>query len=294
MERPALTLAFIAGMLVGSQAQEPRPWAAPVKPILEVLDNAKLSGSLEFSEKCDSTSIPPFPRFRIAATTESSPLQSLREILADDSGMRVWQDRDGMIRMIGSGVPKDLLKVKISHISFESNGVPLQYAAYSPNAALLHAILRAPEVVAFMKAHSIDWPWGEAVPGSNAPWPVSSPHISGSMDNVSLAEALDRVLKTFPGLWVYWSCPVVQRPKARHITPTSFDFSPKDPDQEQTSVGPVGGPSPLNLPPLAFPALPSVLIVQEATAGSDKMKRIIYFRFFSIKRIGSNVYIVGG
>jgi hypothetical protein len=193
--------------------------------------------------------------------------------------------------MIESGVPKDLLKVKISHISFESNGVPLQYAAYSPNAALLHAILRAPEVVAFMKAHGIDWPWGEAAPGSNAPWPVSSPHISGSIDNVTVSEALDRVLKTFPGLWVYWSCPAVQRPKARHMTHASLDFSSAGPNQEQTSVGPVGGvPSPLNLPPLAFPGLPSVLMVQGGTTD----KRIVYFRFFSIKRIGSRVFIVGG
>jgi hypothetical protein len=289
MLRPMLTLAFIVGMLIGSQAQEPRPWAAPVQPILEVLDTAKLSGSLEFSEKCDSTSIPPFPRFRTAATTESSPLQSLREILADDSGMRVRQDRDGMIRMIESGVPKDLLKVKISHISFESNGAPLQYAAYNPNAALLHAILRAPEVIAFMKAHGVDWPWGEGLSGSGAPWPVSSPHISGSMDNVSLSEALDRVLKTFPGLWVYWSCLAVQRPKARHMTPVSLDFSHAGPDQEQTSVAPVGVPNPLNLPPSAFPGLPSMLMVQ-GTAD----KRIVYFRFFSIRRIGSRVFIVGG
>jgi hypothetical protein len=38
-------------------------------------------------------------------------------------------------------------------------------------------------------------------------WPPQSPRISGSLENVTLSQALDRVLKTFPGIWVYEDCP---------------------------------------------------------------------------------------
>jgi hypothetical protein len=110
-----------------------------------------------------------------------------------------------------TGVPTDLLNIKISHISFESYG----QRVYTANSAL-RIILQMPEVSAFMKAHDIRGPFGpfdncsghgEPVPGNAAAWPPKSPHISGSLDNVTLSGALDYVLKTFPGIWIYESCP---------------------------------------------------------------------------------------
>ena len=44
------------------------------------------------------------------------------------------------------------------------------------------------------------------------------PHISGNLDNVTLSEALDYVLRTFPGLWVYENCPSKKRKRAVFIT----------------------------------------------------------------------------
>jgi hypothetical protein len=104
-------------------------------------------------------------------------------------------------------VPIDLLNVRISHISFESDGQPIQWISFTPDLALEH-ILLAPEIVAFMKNQDMEllrFPAG--VPGNLfGRWPLESPHISGSMDNVTLSEALDRALQTFPGLWAYWDC----------------------------------------------------------------------------------------
>jgi hypothetical protein len=40
-------------------------------------------------------------------------------MLTDDPAMQVVQIPDGTIRMIESGVPTDLLNVRIGHISFE-------------------------------------------------------------------------------------------------------------------------------------------------------------------------------
>lgn len=107
-----------------------------------------------------------------------------------------------MIRMIEPGVPVDILSVKISHISFRE-------ARYDPNLALSD-ILQAPEVVAFMEAHSFEGQFrghgGGATGNRLGKWPLEAPHISGSLDNLTLGEALNAVLKTFPGIWVYENC----------------------------------------------------------------------------------------
>jgi hypothetical protein len=221
----AFLVVFIVSMLavsLGQQARATGAKTASLKPILEVLDRAKLSGSLEFSGSCDLRDFPDFPQFRDSATSGGLPLQTVRDMLADDSAMQVMQDPDGTIRMIESGVPTDLLNVRISHILFESNGANGQRAIYSPNVALRY-ILQAPEVVAFMKAHDIGWPYvGEAVPGNAGARPSSWPHISGSLDNVTLSEALDRVLKTFPGIWIYENCP--QSDKRNRIVYFRFSY----------------------------------------------------------------------
>jgi hypothetical protein len=204
MLRRALATGLLITILVGSHAQEARPWAAPLRPILEILDNAKLKGSLALSHGCRQTSIPEFPRTNTNAGTATTPLRRLREVV-EDPAIQIVQAPDGTIRMIEQGVQSDLLNVRISHISFENNGIALQYA-YSANRTLLDAVLAAPEIRAFMKTHGLELPTGEGATGNSGKWPPSSPHISGAMDDLTLSEALDRVLTTFPGLWVYWNC----------------------------------------------------------------------------------------
>jgi len=140
--------------------------------------------------------------------SEGTPLQVARETFSDDPAMHVSQDRDGTIRINESGTSTELLDVKISHVSFEKNGVPLRYAAYSPGHALYFVILQAPEVLGFAQAHDIQIPFGGGIggqPGSQIP--VDWPHVSGSMDNLTLSQALDHLVKTFPGIWVYENCP---------------------------------------------------------------------------------------
>jgi hypothetical protein len=132
--------------------------------------------------------------------------------VVEDPAIQIAQAPDGTIRMIEQGVQGDLLNVRISHIWFENNGIPLQYA-YSANSTLRDAVLAAPEVRAFMKTHGLELPTGnEGVTGNSGKWPLSSPHISEAMDDLTLSEALDRVLTTFPGLWVYWNCPQSDHP----------------------------------------------------------------------------------
>jgi hypothetical protein len=202
---------FIIGISILSCAQVASTASpkivAPLRPLLEVLERAKVSGSLGLSGHCDVGLPPHLPHLR-PSTTGGSPFQVARELFADDRGMQVTQDPNGTIRMIERGAPTELLDVKISHISFERNGVPLQYAAFSPSSALHYVILQAPEVLAFAKTHDILIPFAGAG-GSlgNEPTPADAPHMAGPMDNVTVSQALDRILQVFPGMWVYENCP---------------------------------------------------------------------------------------
>jgi hypothetical protein len=202
------TAAFFLAAVVGSQAQGTLtvPPNVALLPILTVLDEAKVSGSLRLTGRCDLQFLPDLPLLRAPGDIRSAPLTAVREVFADDQAMRVTEDPGGMIRMNEIGVPVDLLDVRIGHISFEDYA---HSAIFNPNDAL-YAILRAPEVAHFTKAHNIvDTPamMGSAVRGNAGRWPAEWPHISGSLDNVTLAEALDHVLKTFPGIWLYEDCP---------------------------------------------------------------------------------------
>lgn len=181
-----------------------------LKPLLEVLDKAKVSGSLEFTGSCDSYSFHVFPEFPLirvpAASKESSVLQTVREMFQDNPAMQVTQDSDGTIRMVESDVATDILGVKITHISFgeKSDGSDFAYSAWTA----LHSILNTPEFKLFMETHDIELPFGGGGPVSfNLSPPKNTPHISGPLDNATFSEAMDYILKTFPGLWIYENCP---------------------------------------------------------------------------------------
>lgn len=178
----------------------------PLRPLLEALDRAGLSGSLELSGHCGVGLPQDLPHMRAPTVSGGSALRLAREIFLDDPAMQVRQDPDGTIRMKENGTPTELLDVRINQVSFEKNGMPLQYAVYSPGTALYYVILKAPEVVAFAKAHDIEIRFVGTI-GMNGQFPADAPHISGSMGDLTLLQALDRLLKTFPGIWVYKSCP---------------------------------------------------------------------------------------
>jgi hypothetical protein len=125
--------------------------------------------------------------------------------------------------MIEDDVPSDILGVRISHVLFK-----VEYenadALYDPRDAL-RAIMSAPEVAAYMKARDIGPPFDFEQIGARAMPSPKLPHISGTLDNVTLSEALDRVLQTFPGIWVYENCPSKKRERA-----VFFTFFPNSPD----------------------------------------------------------------
>jgi hypothetical protein len=215
MLRFVAPIAIILSFTFGAAAQEAGGHAPklvkPLQPLLVALDRAKVSGSLQLSGSCDPTRVSPFglPHWH-PAEGDGSPIEIAREILADDPAIRITQDADGTLRMAEPGVPPDLLNIKIRHIAFESDGKPLEYGAFTANEAVTRVILRAPEIVTFVKDHGIQYPTGNGTGGSwvlGAKRVLTSPNMSGSMDDLTLSEALDRILKTFGGIWIYEDCP---------------------------------------------------------------------------------------
>ena len=210
MLRRTVMIAFILGMLLQSPAREAQAGSAKgalLQPMLEDLDKAKLSGSLEFTGNCDGVFPPGLPPLRTITGGGGSTLQSMREILRDDHAIRVEQDQTGKIRMVEKAIPTDLLNIKIRHISFDGTFMAgPESGVYDSNQAL-YVILHVPELAAFIKAHDIEiLATDSGIGGGGGQWPPDSPHISGSLDDVTLSQALDRVLDTFPGIWVYQNC----------------------------------------------------------------------------------------
>jgi hypothetical protein len=180
----------------------------PFALLLESLKKANVSGSLEFSGKCPA--LVSWPHWRIPPAGNKPPLQVAQDTFADDPTIRVTQDADGTIRMIRDGVPTDLLNVKISHIS--------RSYAHNPY-DLADAVLWAREVEAFRRAHHIDiarLTFGVSGVG----YPPPDPDAVDAMDDVTVSKAMDRVLKTFPGIWIYADC---SEPNGKNRT-VSFTF----------------------------------------------------------------------
>lgn len=168
--------------------------------MVEVLGKTPFSGSLEYSGDCDtSQELPVLPAVRVPLKGEnSSPLMTLREIFTDDYEMQVTKETGGTIRMVESGVPKELLDVTIRKLSFKD--------IYDPKSAEA-MIISAPEVQDFMKAHGIERdPFRRGVRGLRQGPGPGLPHMSEDLDNVTVQQALDHLLKTFPGFWVYQNC----------------------------------------------------------------------------------------
>lgn len=193
-------LCFVLAVCSASAGQE-RDYLqdlATSRVILNVLRKEGTSGSLEYWTQCRSPQLfPQLPTVRtLPENWQGFAASGLQEMLIDDPRMHVTEDTDGTVRM-AEGVPEDLLNVAISHISF-----PEVYEARKAQGF----ILAAPEVKSFMKSHGIAWlPTGSPLGPFVIPT-AGMPHISGDLNNVTVRQALDYVLKTFPGFWIYETC----------------------------------------------------------------------------------------
>ncbi len=166
--------------------------------IRDILGREQLSGSLEYWGVCDwSNFVPDLPKIRPAWKGREAAVDKIRAMFTLDNMMQVAQERDGKIRMVETDVPDDLLNVMIHHVVLPGD-------ALGPSSASF-AMLNAPEVRDFRIEHNIGpksaWGGNFAFEG-----PLSKPVAQVELNDVTVAEAFDKVLEMYPGYWLYESC----------------------------------------------------------------------------------------
>lgn len=172
-------------------------------PLLEsILGLARASGSLAYWGRCELVGpYPDFPALSYPFDDSGPPSEVLRQVSVNDPQMTVTRDPNGLIRMFESDVPMDLLDIKIAHLSFgppnEDRGI-----FNGPNDTL-QTILFSPEVKTYVATHKIA-PFPDSWAGSHKA--VRQQQVSGDLYNVTVQQALDYILQTFPGFWIYQNC----------------------------------------------------------------------------------------
>jgi hypothetical protein len=120
---------------------------------LDVLANARVSGSLEYEGKCGLTKnlVPDLPSVQQPQKPYTqNTLETFWFMFGAHPRMEVSQESNGTIRIVDTGVQTDILHVKIKHLSFDNISDPDE---------ALSVILDAPEVQSFMQTQRIERPF---------------------------------------------------------------------------------------------------------------------------------------
>jgi hypothetical protein len=203
--RAAFAVALLIICSVQAGKSDDRTPIPALNLIRRILRSGYLSGSLAYSGCGFDKRVPPdLPPFGVL--DESGPPEEiLRKLFSADPLMKVTRE-GSMIRMMETRVATDLLNVKIHHVSFFPSDASDSDAVHGPRMALL-AILEAPEVVAFGKAHAIrSLPSPDKFMSMPGDCCGGGRIVHGELNDVTVSEALDYVLQTFPGYWIYENC----------------------------------------------------------------------------------------
>ncbi|HLZ39832.1 MAG TPA: hypothetical protein VKQ11_02660 [Candidatus Sulfotelmatobacter sp.] len=195
---------FLFLTVCASQAGDGFEAVVDLQLIHRILDSARVPGSLAYSSCGFRKRVPDdLPPMRVLHDYSGPPREVLQKVFAADPRMRVRTEKGGVIRMMETDVPTDLLNFKIRHLSFFPSGAAESDAVHGPQMAVF-AIMENPEVKAFKKANNIG-PFGDRfmLPGNCC---GGGRVIHGELDDVTVSQALDYVLQTFPGFWVYENC----------------------------------------------------------------------------------------
>ena len=122
----------------------------------------------------------------------------LLQLFAAKDRVAVREFQPGMVVMATRGVWQDLMQVKLTHVEFDS------FEQYDPFMAIL-AVVNSPSMAMAMK-HIQAKPLALPLDRISPPPAPGQPHIDGSLDNVTVDEAINRILRIFHGLVVYKEC----------------------------------------------------------------------------------------
>jgi hypothetical protein len=215
-----VNVSFLLVLLPSCVAQEARTISPSLTGTIvgAVLTRAHASGSLVYSGRCENNGGTfDLPLLRLPADRNTPPVQLLQQMFVDDPKMHVTQDANGNIRMVETDVPRDLLDLRIVQVPFSS-----ERGIHAPRWAISQ-IMVTPDVKNYMTVNNI----GPVVPDFRVfigPLSPNAPKIPDDLYYVTVSEALDYILKTYPGFWAYESCENGDKSRTVHL-----DFFPTVP-----------------------------------------------------------------
>jgi hypothetical protein len=186
--------------------QQPKPSAdvqadrGAIQLLLAALKPERKSARLDFQGPCEApnSDVISFPPVKVNSPRDAgSSLSKVQEMLRDNRDISVKEDEFGIIRIKVAGVSGAILQTRIAQLTLDDDG------QYDPNAAI-RAILNAKDLQSAMGQLHVRFAVSatglENIPSKGAP------HLEQSWKSLTVDQALDRVLRTFPGLVEYKEC----------------------------------------------------------------------------------------
>jgi len=131
----------------------------------------------------------------LRSVLKAADLTAVSYIFTKSKKVTVTRGGSGHIRILVGDVSDELLKTKISVVTFKPS------ERYNAQEAII-PIIRAKEVQAKLRKLGLEQPLTALSGFMQEPNP-RFPHLPASMKNVTMEEALDRVAQTFSGLIIY-------------------------------------------------------------------------------------------
>lgn len=175
--------------------------AAVTQYVLPALRQAGKAGRLYYASTCRAEkefSIS-FPKLNLRMPPEgSSGLAAVREIFRNEATVDVSEVPAGVIRITIGEVPTSILRTFVSHITFK----PLEQ--FNPSMAIF-AIEGSDDVLGAMNRSGVraEAEYFNLLMTSPSD---GAPHLSDSLSNLTMDQALDRVAQTFEGIVFYGAC----------------------------------------------------------------------------------------
>jgi hypothetical protein len=171
-----------------------------IRQLLTAVKPEGKSVRLDYRGACEASNsdVISFPSIKLSSPGEAGgSLSKVTEMLRDNRDISVNGEAGGIIRVKVAGVSGAILQTKIALITLDRD------EQYDPNAAIL-AILNAKEVQS--AANQTHTRLALSVGGLENIPSKGMPHLEKSWKNVTVDQALDGVLRTFPGLVEYKEC----------------------------------------------------------------------------------------
>lgn len=157
------------------------------------------SGSMTLHGTCEDTQQGPLVVSDPLSRPPHGPFKGLDDAMTELSHalprLSWTRDARGLMRVSDDRVIGDILRIRLKRVHFA-------HATAPENA--MQDIIAAPEVRSHLKQKGIE---GEVFMSNiQPPGAKGLPELSGELHDVTVAQALDRVMKFFPGLWIYSEC----------------------------------------------------------------------------------------